>query len=330
MEKLVATMRLIRFSAILLVVVGAWTLASLSPAVAGTMRVGILSPFSPPEDGVEAFREGLRKLGWIEGQNVDVQIQWAQGKLERLPDLAVKLVEWRPDVIFTASDQGLRAAKLATADIPIVVVVCDALDRFIVSLAAPGGSATGVTCLHSELAAKRLQLLTELMPGVARVAVLYNPGDPNKGIEFGQMEAAGQRLGVAIRGLEVVDPEGIVQAFEKMETAHAQALIVLVDPFTIFHRRNIADLAIQHRLPAMSGFKEFAQAGDLASYGSIRSVLFQRASAYVDKILKGAKPAELPVEQPTKFELVINLKTANALGLTVPPAMLSRADEVIE
>jgi putative ABC transport system substrate-binding protein len=322
--------RLIRFSAILLVVVGAWALASLSAAAASTLRVGILSPFSPPDDGVEAFREGLRRLGWIEGQNVDVQIQWAHGKLERLRDLAVQLVQWRPDVIFTASDQALKAAKLATNDIPIVVVVCDALDRFIISLAAPGGSATGVTCIHSELAGKRLQLLTELIPGVARVAVLYNPGDPNKGIEFSQLEDAGRRLGVAIRGLEVIDPAGIVQAFGKMETEHTQALIVLVDPFTIFHRRNIADLAIQNRLPAMSGFKEFAQAGNLVSYGSNRSALFQRASAYVDKILKGTKPGDLPVEQPTKFELVINLKTANALGLTVPPTMLIRADEVIE
>ena len=173
-------MRLIRSSAILLlVVVGAWVQSLSAAAAADTMRVGILSPFSPPEDGIEAFREGLRKLGWIEGQNADVKIQWANGKLELLPDLALQLVEWRPNVIFTASEQGLRAAKLATTDIPIVVVACDALDRFIVSLAAPGGSATGVTCLHSELAGKRLQLLTELIPGVIRVAVLYNPGDPN-------------------------------------------------------------------------------------------------------------------------------------------------------
>jgi putative ABC transport system substrate-binding protein len=323
-------MRLIRFCAILLIVVGAWVQASSTAAAADAMRVGILSPFSPPEDGVEAFREGLRKLGWIEGQNVHAKIQWANAKLERLPDLALQLVEWRPNVIFTASDQGLRAAKLATADIPIVVVVCDSLDRFIVSLAAPGGSATGVTCIHSELAGKRLQLLTELIPGVTRVAALYNPGDPNKGIEFGQLEDAGRRLGVAVLGLEVVDPSGILQAFGRMETERVQALIVLVDPFTIFHRRNIADLAIQHRLPAISGFKEFAQAGTIASYGSIRSALYQRASVYVDKILKGTKPGDLPVEQPTNFELVINMKAATALGITVPPTLLTRADEVIE
>src|SRR3954468_9157211 len=164
-------MRLTRCSALLLVAVAAWAQASSTVAAADTRRVGILSPFSPPEDGVDAFREGLRKLGWIEGQNLEVKMQWANGKLERLPDLALPLVEWRPNVIFTASDQGLRAAKVATTDIPIVVVVCDALDRFIVSLAAPGGSATGVTCLHSELAGKRLQLVTELIPGVSRVAV---------------------------------------------------------------------------------------------------------------------------------------------------------------
>lgn len=323
-------MRLTRCSALLLVAVGAWVQASSIAAAADAKRVGILTPFAPLEDGVDAFREGLRKLGWVEGQNLDVKMQWADGKLERLPGLALQLVEWRPNVIFTASDQGLRAAKLATTDIPIVVVVCDALDRFIVSLAAPGGSATGVTCLHSELAAKRLQLLTELIPGVRRVAVLYNPGDPNKGIEFGQMQDAGQRLGVTLLGLEVVDASGIVPAFGRMETERVEALIVLVDAFTIFHRRNIAELAMARRLPAVSGFKEFAQAGYIASYGSVRSNLFERASVYVDKILKGAKPGDLPVEQPTKFELVINIKAANALGLTVPATLLTRADEVIE
>lgn len=323
-------MRLTRCSALLLVAVAAWAQASSTVAAADTRRVGILSPFSPPEEGVDAFREGLRKLGWIEGQNLDVKMQWANGKLERLPDLALPLVEWRPNVIFTASDQGLRAAKLATSDIPIVVVVCDALDRFIVSLAAPGGSATGVTCLHSELAGKRLQLVTELIPGVSRVAVLYNPGDPNKGIEFGQMQEAGQRLGVALLGLEVADASGILPAFGRMEAERVQALIVLVDAFTIFHRREIAGLAMQRRLPAVSGFREFAEAGYIASYGSIRSNLYERASVYVDKILKGAKPGDLPVEQPTRFELVINMKAANAVGLAVPPTLLTRADEVIE
>jgi putative ABC transport system substrate-binding protein len=323
-------MRLTRWSALLLVAVAAWVQASSSVAAADIRRVGILSPFSPPEEGVDAFREGLRKLGWIEGQNLEVKMQWANGKLERLPELALPLVEWRPNVIFTASDQGLRAAKRATSDIPIVVVVCDALDRFIVSLAAPGGSATGVTCLHSELAGKRLQLVTELIPGVSRVAVLYNPGDPNKGIEFGQMQDAGQRLGVTLLGLEVVDASGILPAFGRMEAERVQALIVLVDAFTIFHRHEIAALAMQRRLPAVSGFREFAEAGYIASYGSIRSNLYERASVYVDKILKGARPGDLPVEQPTRFELVINMKAANAVGLSVPPTLLTRADEVIE
>jgi len=160
--------------------------------------------------------------------------------------------------------------------------------------------------------------------------VLYNPGDPNKGIEFGQLEDAGKRLGVVVFGLEVVDPSEILQAFGKMETDRVQALIVLVDPFTIFHRRSIADLALQRRLPSISGFKEFAQAGNVASYGSTRSALFERASTYVDKILKGAKPGDLPVEQPTKFELIINLKAAKALGLELSPSLLARADLVIE
>ena len=293
-------------------------------------RVGILSPFSPPEVGVEAFRKGLRGLGWIEGQNVELQFAWANGKLELLPDRAKELVAQRPDVIFAAGEQGLRAAKLATATIPIVVIVCDSLDRFIVSLAAPGGSATGLTCIHKELAGKRLGLLKEFVPTLNRVAVLYNPDDPNKGIEFGQLKDAATRLGIATRGFEVLDLDGILKAFATMDSDHFEALVVLADSFTIFHRRKLADLALEHRLPAMFGFKEFVQVGGLISYGANRSALFERGSAYVDKILKGTKAGDLPVEQPTKFELVVNLATAKAINLTIPETLLVRVDEVIE
>jgi putative ABC transport system substrate-binding protein len=295
-------------------------------------RVAVLNPFSPPEPGFEAFRAALRGLGYVEGQNLLFEIRWAHGRLERLPDLAGELVLFNPDVIFAPGEQGLRAAKQATAttNTPIVVVACDPLDQLIKSLARPGGSATGLSCIHSELAGKRVEMLKELVPSLGRIAVLYNPSDPNKRLEFGQVKDAGQRLGIAARDFEVTNAEDIDQAFAAIATERAQALIVLVDAFTIFHRKKLADLALQQRIPAAFGFKEFVEAGGLLSYGANRSVLFSRAATYVDQILKGAKPGDLPVEEPSIFELYINGKTASALGLTIPPTLSVRADKVLE
>lgn len=293
-------------------------------------RVAFLSAISPPDNGFEAFRQELRELGYTEGKNLVLEARWAHGQLARLPELATELVRLRPDVIYAAGEQALSAAKRATSDTPIVVFACDPLDRFIVSLAAPGGSATGLTCIHSELAGKRLELLKELIPGLARAAVLYNPTDPNKRLEFSQVEAAGRQLAVTIRAFEVADAEGIAEVFAALSAARAQALLVLVDPFMFFHRRKLAELALQWRVPAIFGFKEFVEAGGLMSYGASRPTLVRRAAGYVDKILKGAKPSDLPVEQPTTFELYINRRAADALGLTVPPSILARADELIE
>jgi putative ABC transport system substrate-binding protein len=293
-------------------------------------RVAVLSPQSPPEPGFEAFRAALRELGYAEGHDLVLEVRWARGLLERLPELATQLVSLKPHVIFAPGEQGLRAAKQSTTDTPIVTVACDPLDKLVMSLAHPGGSATGLSCVHSDLAGKRLQLLKEAMPRLAHAAILYNPSDPNKRSEFGQLEVAGRRLGVTVGAFEVADAAGIDAAFAAMAAQRAQAVVVLVDGFTIFHRRKLANLALERRLPMVSGFKEFAEAGGLLSYGANRSALFRRAAAYVDKILKGAKPGDLPVEEPTTFELCINQKTAKALELTIPTVVLDLADEIIE
>jgi putative tryptophan/tyrosine transport system substrate-binding protein len=308
----------------------AWPIPADAQQRGSSSRVAVLSPFSPGEAGFETFRRELQRLGRIEGQNSALEIRYANGRLERLPELARELVSLKPDVIFAGGEQGLAAAKQAAADTPIVVIACDPLDRLIVSLAAPGGSATGLSCVSSELAGKRLELLKEFVPGLVRVSALYNPSDPNKRVELAQLEAAGRQLGITITSFEVTDATSIAGAFAAMTAARMEALVVLVDPFMIFHRQDLADLALRQRLPTAFGFKEFVEAGGLLSYGASRSALFRRAAAYVDKILNGEKPGDLPVEEPTTFELYINRKTADALGLTIPASLHVRADEMIE
>ena len=292
-------------------------------------RLAILSPFSPLDRAIDGFVAELRRLGWVEGQNLAIETAWAHGRLERMPALATTLANLRPDVIFAPGEHGLMAAKAAGAA-AIVTVACDPLDRLIVSLAAPCGNATGLSCVHSELAGKRLEMLKQVMPDLARAAVLYNARDPNKRLEFDQLEAAGRRLAIAVRSFEIVEGDGIGPAFSTMMAERVEAVVVLVDALMIFHRDWIAELASNRRLPSVFSFKEFAEAGGLLSYGASRDALFRRAASYVDKILKGAKPGELPVEEPTTFELVINLKTAKAIGVDIPPTLLARADEVIE
>jgi putative ABC transport system substrate-binding protein len=293
-------------------------------------RIAVLSPFSSPDPGIEIFRAELGRLGWIEGRNLTTEVALANGQLERLPELAATLAARKPEVIFAPGEQGLAAVKKAGGEIPIVTVACDPLDRLVASLAAPGGRATGLSCIHSELAGKRLEILKELLPDLERAAVIYNPSDPNKRLEFDQLRKAGEQLGVRLREFGVADGSAISDAFATMRNEQAQAVIVLVDAFTIFHRQMLASSARQGGLPSMFGFKEFVEAGGLISYGASRSVLFKRAASYVDRILKGAAPGELPVEEPTTFELYINKKTATALAIRIPPALLARSDEVIE
>jgi putative ABC transport system substrate-binding protein len=283
----------------------------------------------------EAFRQGLRDLGYVEGRNVVIEYRDAEGKFERLPALAAELVALKVDVIVAANNLAALAAKQATRTLPIVfAAVGDPVTSGLVtSLARPGGNVTGLSMLAQELVGKRLELLTQAVPGVSRVAVLWQPGAvperTDKDILKGA-DVAARALGVRCHFVEARGPEDFDRAFSDMTRARADALTVL--PSTMFgnERTRLVDLAAKNRLPAVYQSREFVDAGGLMSYGPNFADLFRRAATYVDKILKGAKPGDLPVEQPTKFELVINLKTAKALGLTIPPSLLGRADEVIQ
>jgi putative tryptophan/tyrosine transport system substrate-binding protein len=291
-------------------------------------RIGVLAvsaaAFSPR---IEAFRRGLREHGYVEGKNIVFEYRYAEGKLDRLPDLAVELVALKVDVIVTASPPSVRAAKRATSTIPIVfAAVGDPVATGLVkSLARPGGNVTGLSILGPELDGKRLELLKEAVTKTSRVAVLFGPESPRK-----ELEIAAQALGIQLVLLPVRELGDFEPAFETARKESVHALLTSPSPLLNTVRERIVELAAKNRLPAMYGSSEFVEAGGLMSYAPSYVDLFRRAAIYVDKILRGAKPADLPVEQATKFELVINLKTAKALGLTIPPSLLTRADQVIE
>jgi putative ABC transport system substrate-binding protein len=276
------------------------------------------------------FIDGMHELGYVEGKNIDIVVRSAQGQLDRLPALARELIDLHPDAIFTGADQGLRAAKDATDTIPIVVVVCDPLDALIASIARPGGKATGLTCIASELASKRLQLMKEFVPSLTSVAVLYNPGDHNKQPEYRQMQNAAQKLGLTLTAFEARSAGEIDKAFVDMGDGRFQALVILTDALMVIEEKRLADLALSKKLPAMFGFREFAEAGGLVSYGASLHEIYHHAAGYVDKILHGADPGSIPIEQPTHFEMVINQKAAKSLGIAVPPSLLALSDDVIE
>ena len=292
--------------------------------------VGVLltSPLTSPH--YQAFRQGLRDLGYIEGQNIAVVAKSGEGDPSRLPDFARELVRLNVNVMVAGGDQGLRAAKEATGTIPIPIVAlaCDPLDSLVVSIARPGGKATGLTCISSELAGKRLQLLKELLSPLTRVAILYNPEDRNKPWEYKQSQDAADKLKLTLRAYEARSSIEIDEAFTRIVDDHTQALIS--DGLTTAHQKKLAYLALAYRLPTMFGFREFTEMGGLISYGASNTAMWRRAATYVDRILKGSNPGDLPIEQPTRFELVINLKTAKTLGLEIPPNVLARADDVIE
>ncbi len=297
-------------------------------------RIGRLSPGSPtePNPNLEAFRQGLRELGYVEGQNLIIESRYAEGSEERLPDLAAELVRLKVEVIVAGGSSTIRAAQHATRTIPIVMAVSyDPVGRGLVaSLARPGGNTTGVSSLGTELPGKRLELLKETVPQSARVAVLANPAAGGYESVMHNLTGAAQALGLQLRVVELRSAEELDTAFATMTREGVDALIVVSDPALMDGLRGrTVDLAATHRLPAMYGWRELVVAGGLMSYGPSLPDMFQRAASYVDRILKGAKPADLPVAQPTKFELVINLKTAKALGLTVPPSLLFQANEVI-
>jgi putative tryptophan/tyrosine transport system substrate-binding protein len=295
-------------------------------------QLGVLNPFSPPEPGFQAFMDGLQKLGFVEGKDFTLRIRWAEGRLERMPQLAAELVTYRPNLIFAPSIQGLVAAKEATKETntPIVAVACDPLDELVQSLARPGGNTTGFSCVHSELAGKRVEMAKELLPNLDQLAVLYNPNDPNKREEFEQIKDIGKRTEVNTQAYEVTKAEEIEAAFDSMASQRAKAVIVLVDPFMIFHRKRLAELALARRVALISGFKEFVEAGGLMSYGADRSWVFRAAAGYVVKILQGGKAGELPVQEPSTFELYVNGTVAAKLGVQIPASFYLRADKILD
>ncbi len=297
-------------------------------------RIGRLSAGSPtePNPDLEAFRQGLRELGYVEGQNLIIESRYAEGSEERLPDLAAELVRLKVEVIVAGGSSTIRAAQHATRTIPIVMAGSyDPVGRGLVaSLARPGGNTTGMSTLGAELPGKRLELLKETVPQSARVAVLANPAAGGYESVMHNLTGAAQALGLQLRVVELRRAEELDTAFATMTREGVDALIVVPDRALMDGLRGrTVDLAATHRLPAMYDGREYVAAGGLMSYGPSLLDMFQRAATYVDRILKGAKPADLPVAQPTKFELVINLKTAKALGLTVPPSLLFQANEVI-
>ena len=289
---------------------------------------------SPEIRGVlDSFRQGLRERGYVEGQNTVIEYRSADGKIERLPALAAELARLKVDLIIAGSTPMARAAQQATSTIPIVApVMGDPVgDGLVASLARPGGNITGSTFLSPELVPKRLALLKEALPKVSRVAALWHPGafgDRTTRDMLKQTEAAARALGVQLQLVEVRGLDEIDRAFSTMTKERPDALVVFPSPMLFGGRSRIVDLAAKHRLPSMTGNREYVEVGGLIAYGASVTDLYRRAATYVDKILKGAKPADLPVEQPTRFELVINLKTAKALGLTIPQSLLGRADEV--
>jgi putative ABC transport system substrate-binding protein len=299
-------------------------------------RIGYLAnnPAASPHL-LEAFRQGLRDLGYVQGRNLVIEYRDAEGKLERFPALAAELVALKVDVIVTGNTPAALAAKQATRTTPIVFAgAADPVSSGLVSgLARPGGNVTGLSSLTPELVGKCLELLKQAVPGVSRVAVLWHPGDLDERTDKDMLkgaEVAARALGVRLQFVEVRGPDDFDRAFSDMTRAHAGALTALPSVMFFNERRRLLDLAAKNRLPAVYIAREFVDAGGLMSYGPNVADLLRRAATYVDKILKGTKPGDLPVEQPTKFELVINLKTAKALGLTIPQSVLGRADHIIE
>jgi len=300
-------------------------------------RIGILLPGAPATWSVRtnAFLDGLRELGYVEGRTISIEWKWGDDQLDTLSGLAADLVRSNIDVIVTggtSAAKALKALKATTRTIPIVVaIVGDPVAAGLVDdLARPGGNVTGFSIVAPELGTKRLELLKEIVPNRSSIAVLSNAKNPQSKIEMKEMQTAAQAMGLQLRSAEISTEEELEDAFVAMNKAFAQALIVLTDAILFSQRKRIVDLASKHKLPAVYFFQGFVEEGGLMSYGPSDADLFRRAAGYVDRILKGTKPGELPIEQPTKFDLYINLRTAKTLGITIPESFLTRADKVIE
>jgi putative ABC transport system substrate-binding protein len=310
----------------------AWPLAARAQQAGKVWRLGFLQPGAPPEPLVDAIRVRLRELGYVEGRDLTVEARWAEGKLDRLDALAAELVSLNVDVIVAFTTPAALAARHATNTIPIVfTAVGDPVGAGVVaSLAHPGGNATGFSGLATEMSGKRLEILWKIVPTMSRVAMLWNDTNPGMMLRARQAQDATAKLGVTVQSVGVHDLIDFEPAFAAIANGGANAMLTLADGVTVLHRKRIVDFALQQRLPAIYETREFVQYGGLVSYGSDILDIQRRAAGYIDRIFKGTKPADLPVEQPTKFNLVLNLKTAKALGLDVPPTLLARVDEVIE
>ena len=297
-------------------------------------RIGLLFTATPSAAAarIEAFRQGLRELGYVEGKNILIEQRYAEGQLNHMNELAAELVRLKVDVIVTIGPAATRPAKEATHAIPIVMGVDDdpVGNGFVASLARPGGNITGLASLAPEIGGKQLELLKEIVPRLSRVAVLGTSTQPGNAQSLREAEVAAGALAVKLQYLDVLSPKDIEPVFRTATNGRAEAVLVLRASIFFSHRKQIVDLAAKRQLPAMYYTTEYVEEGGLMTYGVSITDLFRRAATYVDKILKGAKPAELPIEQPTKFELVVNLKTAKRIGLTIPPNVLARADKVIK
>jgi putative tryptophan/tyrosine transport system substrate-binding protein len=296
-------------------------------------RIAYLGGGSPELEKawLDAFLQGLKELGYFEDKNIVLERRFAAGRYDELPELAAELVRLKVDVIVAASTPVAHSAKKATSVIPVVMVVADPIGTGLVSsLAKPGGNLTGLSDFHGDLITKRLEILKEVVPSASRIAVLSNPGNPSCSLQTKDLAAVAPALGVTLYAVEAKGPDDIAPGFATIKKQRAGAVVVCGDRLFSTHRRSIFELSTQNRLPAIYSTKEYADAGGLMSYGANFPDLYRRAATYVDKILKGTKPADLPVEQPIKFEFVVNLKAAKQIGLTIPPNVLARADKVIK
>jgi ABC-type uncharacterized transport system substrate-binding protein len=322
--------RLAHILAVAATLLGA-TVTSYGQGAGQNFRIGFLALVSPSisEEWTKALRDELRKSGYEDGKNLVIEARYANGNRDKLKELAAELAQLKVDVFLTAGEPALLAAKDSGGNRPIVTVTCDPMEKLVKSLARPGGNATGFTCISSDLGSKRLGLLKSLQPAGQRVAALYSEPD-NLESELQEMTAQSRQLGLDIARYPVRAPQDFEAAFKQMADNKSDELYILSSSFANLHRRKLAELALANKLPAMYGFREFAQAGGLMSYGASLADGFRRAAYQINKILKGATPADVPVEQPTRFELVLNMKTAKALQLEVPANLLVQADEVIE
>ena len=324
-----------RFALSLCALVAAPATARAQARPARIPRIGYLQAVVPQNGTsplLEDFRQGLRDLGYEEGRNIELEIRWGEGHLERLPALAADLVRMKVDIIVAVNSPSILAAKKATQTIPIVMPISSdpVGDGLVASLARPGGNITGLSLMAPELSEKRLQLLKEVFPKLRPVAALWNPDYAGMAARFRQTQGAAPSVGLEVRSVETRDSAELERALAELDRNRPGALLLLADPLTLSQRLRIVEFAAEQKLPAMYELSQFVDAGGLMSYGPNIDDIVRRSATYVDRILKGAKPAELPIEQPAKFELVINLKTAKAMGIAIPQSVLLQADRVIE